>query len=168
MASFFSDLWTSVFTPGPTPTLLAATNATFAALQALLFILLVATYSVHFAVLSLLSAGLWWSINWFARELAAAKEIELDEKERGGREKSRSPEGEGGSDTETEAPAKPRPPPVTKLPPGAAKGEPGAQKATGNTLKPENAEGSVKKRKSMGESGYISTDSEWEKVDESG
>jgi hypothetical protein len=73
MADFLTDLWTSVFTPGATPTLLVATNLTFAALQALLLALLIATYSIHFAILSVLSAGLWWSINWFATELRAAQ-----------------------------------------------------------------------------------------------
>ncbi|EON68896.1 hypothetical protein W97_08154 [Coniosporium apollinis CBS 100218] len=89
MASFIEDLWTSVFTPGPTPTLLIATNAAFAALQAVLFALLIATYSIHFAILSFLTAGLWWAINWFAAELRAAqakeeeaKRIRESEKER--------------------------------------------------------------------------------------
>lgn len=69
MATFVQELWDSVFTPGPTPTLLIATNVTFAALQLVLLTLLVATWSIHFVVLSGLSGGLWWSINWFAREL---------------------------------------------------------------------------------------------------
>ncbi|OAA73488.1 Endoplasmic reticulum, protein Pkr1 [Cordyceps fumosorosea ARSEF 2679] len=73
MSSFIVDLWESIFVPGPTPTILRATNASFAALQVTLLALLVATYSVHFVVLSVLSAGLWWSVNWFAAELAAAK-----------------------------------------------------------------------------------------------
>ena len=73
MSSFFVELWESIFVPGPTPTILRATNVTFAALQVTLFALLVSTYSYHFAILSVLSAGLWWSINWFAAELAAAK-----------------------------------------------------------------------------------------------
>lgn len=72
MASFLTDLWESIFVPGPTPTLLRAANFTFAALQLLLLILLIATSSVHFVALSILSAGLWWSINWFAAELALA------------------------------------------------------------------------------------------------
>ncbi|KAL5614877.1 hypothetical protein BROUX41_004958 [Berkeleyomyces rouxiae] len=70
MASFVVELWESIFTPGPTPVLLKATNATFAALQLLLFILLLTTYSIHFVVLSILCGGLWWAINWFATELA--------------------------------------------------------------------------------------------------
>ena len=80
MADFLSNLWASVFEAGPTPTLLVATNVTFGALQALLFGLLIATYSIHFAILSVLCAGLWWSINWFATELKAAqaKEDEAD------------------------------------------------------------------------------------------
>ncbi|KAM3532593.1 hypothetical protein NHJ13051_000056 [Beauveria bassiana] len=73
MSSFIVELWESIFVPGPTPTILRATNATFAALQLTLFALLVGTYSIHFVILSILSAGLWWSINWFAAELQAAK-----------------------------------------------------------------------------------------------
>lgn len=80
MAEFITNLWQSVFTPGATPTLLIATNATFACLQLLLGALLVATYSIHFAILSFLCGGLWYSINWFAHELqqAQAKEEEAE------------------------------------------------------------------------------------------
>ncbi|KKF95194.1 V-type ATPase assembly factor pkr1 [Ceratocystis platani] len=70
MASFVVELWESIFTPGPTPVLLKATNATFAALQLLLLLLLLSTYSIHFVALSIISGGLWWAINWFAAELA--------------------------------------------------------------------------------------------------
>jgi hypothetical protein len=77
MSQFLTDLLTSIFTPGPTPSLIVATNAAFACLQAVLLILLVATYSVHFLVLSFLSAGLWWAINWFVSELKAAQAFEV-------------------------------------------------------------------------------------------
>jgi hypothetical protein len=79
MASFMTDLWESIFTPGPTPVLLKAANASFAALQLVLFLLLIGTYSIHFAILSVLCAGLWTSINWFATELAAAQAREAAE-----------------------------------------------------------------------------------------
>ena len=72
MSAFLTDLFNSIFTPGPTPTLLVATNAAFGALQLLLLALLAATRSVHFLVLSVLCGGLWCSINWFAAEVAAA------------------------------------------------------------------------------------------------
>lgn len=81
MADFLTNLWESVFTPGTTPTLLIATNVTFASLQALLLGLLIATSSIHFAILSVLCGGLWYSINWFAKELQAAQRAE-DEAER--------------------------------------------------------------------------------------
>ncbi|RKF79592.1 V-type ATPase assembly factor PKR1 [Golovinomyces cichoracearum] len=68
-ANFLNDLFQSIFTPGPTHTLLIATNVTFACLQVLLLLLLIATYSIHFVILSILSAGLWVAINWFANEL---------------------------------------------------------------------------------------------------
>ena len=76
MASFMESLWGSVFTAGPNASLILATNATFAALQLLLGALFLATYSIHFAILSVLSAGLWGSINWFAAELGRAQGIE--------------------------------------------------------------------------------------------
>jgi len=80
MPSFFEELWLSVFEPGPTPTLLIATNASFAALQALFFALFIATYSVHFVILSFLTAGLWYAINWFATEVKAAQVVEEEAK----------------------------------------------------------------------------------------
>ncbi|KAJ4365808.1 hypothetical protein N0V83_008429 [Neocucurbitaria cava] len=80
MASFFENLWLSIFTPGPTPTLLVATNASFAALQLLLFAMLLATYSIHFIILSVLCGGLWWAINWFATEIRAAQAKEDEAK----------------------------------------------------------------------------------------
>ncbi|KAF3355503.1 hypothetical protein VdG1_06915 [Verticillium dahliae VDG1] len=68
MASFAENLWNSVFTPGTTPTLLYATNASFAALQLTLLALLAATRSIHFIVLSFLCAGLWRAINCASTE----------------------------------------------------------------------------------------------------
>ncbi|ERS96016.1 hypothetical protein HMPREF1624_07552 [Sporothrix schenckii ATCC 58251] len=82
MSKFFEELWESIFTPGPTPTLLIATNVTFAVLQVVLFVLLIATYSIHFIILSVLSAGLWWAINWFARELQVARALQDEEEEK--------------------------------------------------------------------------------------
>ncbi|KAJ8132601.1 hypothetical protein O1611_g1022 [Lasiodiplodia mahajangana] len=97
MAGFVEQLWDSIFTPGPTPSLLIATNVTFACLQLVLFILLIATYSVHFVALSLLSGGLWWAINWFATELNAAKAREEAEKTRAEQRSARQTD-----DSETE------------------------------------------------------------------
>jgi len=76
MGDFLESLWGSVFAPGPTPTLLIATNVTFATLQAVLLALFIGTYSIHFAILSVLCCGLWCSINWFANELRQAQGIE--------------------------------------------------------------------------------------------
>lgn len=109
MASFMVDLWESIFTPGPTPTILKAANASFAALQLVLAVLLAATASVHFAVLSVLSAGLWWSINWFAAELAIAQERQrrdADDNDDGKKTKKKKrrlgDDAETSSDTEVE------------------------------------------------------------------
>ena len=154
MASFLEELWSSVFTPGPTPTLLVATNASFACLQFLLLCLLLATYSAHFIVLSLICGGLWWSINWFVRELLSARATEESDAQK---QKERSAEPEkvqlGDSDTETEPSSGLMKPPPPRNPPTSLK------------PKPTDAEEALRKRRSMGDSsGYVSTDSEWEKV----
>ena len=103
MATFFTDLFSSIFTPGPTPTLITATNISFAALQTVLFALLLATHSVHFLVLSFLSAFLWYAINWFVWELEAApekeKKVETLKESRTAREKDEQEE-DSGEETE--------------------------------------------------------------------
>jgi hypothetical protein len=128
MPSFFEELWLSVFEPGPTPTLLIATNASFAALQALFFALFFATYSVHFVILSFLTAGLWYAINWFAAEVRAAQVVEEEAKRireaRREKEKDKTRTGDEveamdtGDDTEVDAEAeeKFRPKPSTRAP----------------------------------------------------
>ncbi|KAL8950414.1 MAG: hypothetical protein Q9222_003552 [Ikaeria aurantiellina] len=156
MSNFLTELFTSIFTPGPTHSLLVATNVSFAALQAVLFVLLVLTYSIHFAVLSVLCAGLWWSINWFAAELEAARRSEKKQAEEQSHgdpsvKDRRSPED---SDTETE---------------GVDNRSQAAQVTSTSTseLPFEDREASVRKRRSLGSStGDLSTDSEWDKVEE--
>lgn len=164
MASFVEDLWLSVFTPGPTPTLLIATNVTFGALQVLFFALLLATYSLHFVALSFLSGALWWTINWFAREV---REVIKAEDEKQSRKESlegntkKTPTGLDNteSDTETEnlSRQKKASSPATR------------STATSAALQPPGAHDDARKRTSMSgdSSGYGSTDSEWEKVDDS-
>ncbi|KAH6675519.1 ER protein Pkr1-domain-containing protein [Halenospora varia] len=98
MSAFITDLFNSIFTPGPTHSLLVATNVAFACLQLTLLLLLIATYSVHFLILSFLSAGLWWAINWFVVELRIAEAAEAEKKKREERERDRVEE-----DSETEA-----------------------------------------------------------------
>ncbi|KAI4255116.1 MAG: hypothetical protein L6R42_006907 [Xanthoria sp. 1 TBL-2021] len=165
MTTFITDLFTSIFTPGPTPTLLVATNVSFAALQLVFLVLLVLTYSIHFIILSFLCGGLWWSINWFAAELEVAKQIEKEKKEREQAEESdndeekhwrkreRSAEDSG---TETEG--------------GEDRVSPAEEHrrvSMATTLQPEDAEGGIRKRRSLGSStGDLSTDSEWDKVEE--
>ncbi|CAG7920671.1 unnamed protein product [Penicillium olsonii] len=147
MASFVEDLWSSIFTPGPTPTLLIATNVAFAALQAIFFALLLATYSLHFVALSIISGGLWYSINWFAAEVKLAQQAQEAEKEKEKLEKPRLPDTD--SETETEA----------------VKEVKATVTGSSTLLHPE---GDSKKRPTTGGdgSGYGSTDSEWEKVDD--
>jgi len=100
MTTFLENLWTSIFTPGPTSTLLLATNVSFGALQIVLLALLIATYSIHFLVLSVLSAGLWWSINWFAVEVSAVRAKEEEEK-RVRRERGENVDGDGDGEGES-------------------------------------------------------------------
>ena len=153
MATFLTDLFQSIFTPGPTPTLLVATNAAFAALQVLLLALLIATYSIHFIILSFLCGGLWWAINWFAAELQAAKEKEEKAKKLKDLKKERDARHSDDSGTETED----------------AMGRSTERAGTSESgLRPPVAEDALRKRRSLGDvssSGEMSTDSEWDKVE---
>lgn len=155
MASFFEDLWQSIFTAGPTPTLLLATNVTFACLQLVLLALLVATYSIHFVILSFISAGLWWSINWFASELQAVQaEEEAKEKERQQQSERVRAAQQGADDSETEVEAGA---PVTKITPAVGSQDVEAVERTGTVkLRPDAA--------SSGTKSSASTEDEWEKV----
>lgn len=151
-----TDLWESIFTPGPTPTIIKATNGSFAALQVCLLLLLLATHSVHFAILSVLCAGLWWAINWFAAELAVAQRLQREQDELG--ENSRKKEGgavaaaappDDSSDTEVEGGA-------------AAAAAAAAQKdATPGSLRQRAARADVSP---AGMQSSVSTEDEWEKV----
>ena len=174
MSSFFTELWESIFTPGPTPTLLIATNASFAALQLLFMTLLIATYSIHFVILSLLTGGLWWAINWFAREIRAAQAKEEEAKRiRDARREGKEVAGEGdvdgdvdtGDDTEvdtapaTEARKATEQSTVFVPPVGSGVSTTGASARV--------APGVVQRKGGLGEStGDLSTDSEWEKLSE--
>ncbi|AMD21773.1 HFL083Cp [Eremothecium sinecaudum] len=78
MANFFIALWESIFRPGTTPQLVAATNASFAILLAVLFSLLYVTRSGHFIALSVIAMLLWITVIWFVREL---KQVNLKSNE---------------------------------------------------------------------------------------
>ncbi|TRX97903.1 hypothetical protein FHL15_001113 [Xylaria flabelliformis] len=155
MAGFVEQLWESIFTPGPTPSLLIATNVTFAALQLVLFTLLIATYSVHFVALSLLSGGLWWAINWFATELNAAKAREEEEEaDRSRSGKQKSARGTDDSETEVETTIVSK----TDTKTGSTEVEP--VDPAGGDLKLRAPESSFEARSAA------STEDEWEKVSE--
>lgn len=183
MSSFFVELWESIFTPGPTPTILKATNASFAALQFVLLLLLLATYSIHCVILSVLCAGLWWSINWFATELYAAQAREreeqarLKEKEQERDQNQPSDGDDDASETEVETAAPVKKPSSSSAaaaavaavePESAATPEPipapAASPATG--LEPIDPRGEVKHRPGPGTQSSVSTEDEWEKVSE--
>ncbi|KAM5451579.1 hypothetical protein MaudCBS49596_003851 [Microsporum audouinii] len=195
MAAFFQELFSSIFTPGATPTLLLATNATFAALQVVFFALLVATYSVHFLILSCISGALWYSINWFAEEVKTESERQrklTESKEKNNntgsstdlsslREKEASPvarlagatsdSAESGTETESIRAGHVGTPKISSASPLSGGGTvrrpmPSASGAQ-VTLTPESSTDELTLRKPSGDSsGYISTDSEWEKVDD--
>ena len=164
MAQFFNDLASSIFTPGPTPSLIIATNVSFGCLQLLLLVLFVATYSIHFAILSFLTAGLWWAINWFAKELQEAK---LKEEEAGRLRKKRRSDEDGvddsGDETETEK----------EDDRGMARNRLGDESVRlagrnegGGMAKSEGS--GVRRREKLDASGELSTEDEWEKVSEEG
>src|SRR5690348_5349133 len=165
MASFVQELWESIFTPGPTPTLLIATNVTFAALQIVLAGLLIATYSIHFVVLSILSGGLWAAINWFAKELKVHQQQE-EEKERRAQAAARHAISSEDSETEVEGAAASTTSIKRKEPPPKA-----AAVAAG--VEPVEPSGELKHRVvseealsqvSQGTKSSVSTEDEWERV----
>ncbi|MDI1489754.1 MAG: SMK killer toxin resistance protein [Ramalina farinacea] len=175
MADFLTNLWESVFTPGPTPTLVYATNASFFALQTVLLLLLAATYSIHFLILSFLCGGLWWAINWFVRELEIAKRLEKEkgtkDREKEGKQTGSEGDDEDGGDdddgggTETEDAG----PDVKR----DAEDTPAPTEPEAKQLHPEDAaiESQLRRRnrESLGggsSAGDLSTDSEWDKVEE--
>lgn len=178
MSAFFEDLFASIFTPGPTPTILIATNVSFGALQFLLLLLLAGTRSVHFAILSVLCGGLWWAINWFAAEILRAQQEQASVAEGTSRRESGTTDrkelrtgsgsAQGGTgldgeaadseDTETEAEeGRKRRGKKDKVAGG------GAIAGSSSGLKPQAEE--ARKRLSTGD--VSGTDSEWEKLSES-
>ncbi|KAJ4396782.1 SMK killer toxin resistance protein [Gnomoniopsis smithogilvyi] len=160
MSQFVQDLWESIFTPGPTPSLLIATNVTFAALQLVLGVLLLATYSIHFVILSVLSAGLWYAINWFARELQANHDAELKEQARAARQTAAKVDLQTSDSEGTEV--------ESFLTRTKTKGQPSVTASKEVEIQ-EPAAGEVKQRglpASQGSKSSVSTEDEWEKVSE--
>ncbi|KAK0730797.1 Pkr1-domain-containing protein [Lasiosphaeris hirsuta] len=163
MAGFVTELWESIFTPGPTPTLLIATNVTFAALQLVLAALLFATYSIHFVVLSVLSGSLWAAINWFARELL---EHQGQEEEKARHALAAAPLALNSEDSETEVEG------TGASTASLGRGEPAAAaSAVSHEVEPVEPAGELKHRlvleePSQGAKSSVSTEDEWEKVSE--
>lgn len=175
MVSFIEDLWSSVFTPGPTPSLVIATNVTFAFLQLLLFVLLLTTYSIHFAVLSSLCGGLWWAINWFVKEFEISREPSETANPSRSQTTQQGPIGRppGAIDTESETETESLAGGEPQLPAGTISSSlmgPPPPRSTGASRGPPpiETEDLKKRRSGPDNSGYVSTDSEWEKVDEKG
>ena len=187
MASFLASLFNSIFTPGPTPVLLLATNISFAGLQLVLLLLLVFTRSAHFIILSLLSGGLWWAINWFAAEIRAVQEVEREAKAIRERDEKREGEAESEGVTqqeEEEAADRTDEDSVRERDPGmqrkaesdvpASRGGNGIDtfgrsEPASSTSELDLARGTegVRKRRITGDAaGDLSTDSEWDQVSE--
>jgi hypothetical protein len=142
MCVFITDLFQSIFTPGPTPSLVVATNAAFAGLQLVLLLLLIATYSIHFLILSFLSASLWWGINWFVNEIKIQRALE---------EKKLLEDTAAGDDTETEA--------ETVI-------DAGEVVSGSKEVEVPNRKGELKNRGGSGSKSEASTEDEWERVSE--
>ncbi|KAH7328704.1 ER protein Pkr1-domain-containing protein [Stachybotrys elegans] len=162
MASFVTDLWESIFVPGPTPSILIATNVTFAALQLVLVLLLFATYSVHFLVLSILCGGLWWSINWFAAELAA---VQLEEEKKKKKKNAGLDATDPSADSATPGPADDSDTEVETSSVGRRKVKRSAAATAAASVEPIEPVGELKQRVESQSS--VSTEDEWEKVSES-
>lgn len=154
----------------------------------MLALLLVFTHSVHFVILSLLSGGLWWAINWFAAEIRAVEGVEREAKairereekrdEGDGSERVTPQEGKEGTDrmkVEERDPGTRRRDESGILASGSGSGneiESGAgSEVVSSTSEVDLARGTegVRKRRSTGDTaGDLSTDSEWDKVSEEG
>ncbi|GKT48304.1 V-type proton ATPase catalytic subunit A [Colletotrichum spaethianum] len=179
MASFITNLWESIFVPGPTPTLVRAANATFASLQVLLAVLLLTTWSIHFVILSFLSGFLWFAINWFVNELAIhaeqeAKKARLAEASSSGIGGAGNNQGTDDSDTEVEG----------AVASGVGAGKKGAAAGSSQVETPEQQQAADLKRRTAaaaaaaaaeagaedstngGTQSSVSTEDEWEKVSE--
>lgn len=115
-------------------------------------------------ILSGLSAGLWWSINWFVAELRVEAEKERARKEQEGTGGAGDVKASEGSDTEGETASK-----VIEV--GDSKGRTSGSHA----VEVVDAQGEVKDRRGLDASSRsrdasrseASTEDEWERVEES-
>ena len=110
----------------------------------MLLLLLIATYSIHFLILSFLSAGLWWAINWFVAEVTAFQALEEEKKKR-------LDEIGPVEDSETEA--------ETVIDTGDAG-------SGSKEVEVAERRGELKDRGASGSKSEISTEDEWERVSE--
>lgn len=128
--------------------------------------MLYATYSIHFMILSVICGGLWYSINWFAREL---KVHQKQEEEKARRAAAAVP-ALSSSDSETEVE-------TSKSVESVKKGSKPPLKpvATSTEVEPVEQQGGLKQRvaEELPETSSIpdvrssfSTEDEWEKVSE--
>lgn len=71
--AFITELWQSVFTPGPTPALMKALHASFVLLFISLFWLIYVTRSIHYINLLVIALLLYGTVIWFVNELEKEK-----------------------------------------------------------------------------------------------
>lgn len=82
MASFFSDLWELIFTPGTLPALIIATHVSFATLLVTLATMAYTTRLIHFVNLLVIAVVLYGLVIWFMNELKTAKLKDNDQLKR--------------------------------------------------------------------------------------
>lgn len=93
--AFLTELWQSVFTPGPTPALMKALHASFVLLFISLFWLIYVTRSIHYINLLVIALLLYGTVIWFVNELEKEK-LKTNEEllKEGEGEKDAAPESE--------------------------------------------------------------------------
>lgn len=156
MPSFFEELWQSVFTPGPTPVLMIATNVTFAATLPFLIYMAISNANIHYGFMSLIAGGLWISINWFVKELKVAEAQMEKEKERKEDKENEEPDSRDGLVKVNEPATSPAPiPPVGPV----------TSVAASSIVQPAEQHGELKARVVPSSARSVtSTEDEWEKV----
>ena len=137
----------------------------------MLALLLVATRSAHFVALSAISGGLWWAINWFARELAAHQRQQEEESARRGQPQTTARSDD--SETEVEGGLDAAGKGVARGVVGVNQGDNAGAAGGSSVVEAVQPQGELKLRAaaggdspSQGTKSGVSTEDEWEKVSE--
>ena len=133
-----------------------------------LVLLLALTYSIHFAILSVICGGLWWSINWFAAEVAAVRAEEEAKAKREKEEADLKSGGGGGESADDEGES-------TEVEEGSGTGagleaSPGSLSLSGFeegiVSSGREEESATARQRNVKTPDLSGTDSEWEKVED--